>query len=78
MPIILMFTLFTRVALPGQARLELRGWAETPGAARTADTFILSWLARQPYTASLLADAATVAADTPYPLLSWLTQRTQP
>ena len=33
---------------PGQSRCELRGWKEARGAVGTTDTFMLSWLTRQP------------------------------
>ena len=43
MPIVLLFPLFTEPRVG-----KLRGWKKTQGAIGTADTFILSWLARQP------------------------------
>ena len=33
---------------PGQSRFELRGWKEARRAVGTTDTFMLSWLTRQP------------------------------
>ena len=64
MPVVSLLTAHRLFADPGQARRKLRGWKETRGAIGTADAFTLSWGHSSRNTASLLADAAAVAAAT--------------